>query len=126
MKSDGPRRIYIIDEHEPVRKALAERLRRSPAVEVIGESGAATEAAEEARSRGAEIVLIEIKRGDGLGLELVRLLASTPPAAPRVLVLTSYPTAWEEGAARRAGAEDYLLKDIDPEELITRILAQPA
>lgn len=119
--SAGIRRIYIIDEHEPVRKALAERLRRSPDLEVVGESGAATEAAEEARARDAEVVLIEIKRGDGLGLELVRLVASSP-TAPRVLVLTSYPTDWEAGAARRAGADDYLLKDIDPEELIERIL----
>lgn len=119
--SVGNRRIYIIDEHEPVRKALGERLRRSPAVEVVGESGAATEAAHDAQSLNAEVVLIEIKRGDGLGLELVRLLASSSNA-PRVLVLTSYPSAWEEAAARRAGAEDYLLKDIDPEELIERIL----
>jgi DNA-binding NarL/FixJ family response regulator len=40
-----------------------------------------------------------------------------------VAVLTSYPSTWERKAAQRAGAEAYLLKDIDSEELIRRICA---
>ena len=118
----APPRVYIIDEHQPVRRALADRLGRTSAVAVIGDSGDAADAVKEACDRKADVVLIEIKRGDGLGLELVRQL-STSPQGPTVLVLTSYPTDWEETAARRAGAERYLLKDIDPEELLQHILA---
>jgi DNA-binding NarL/FixJ family response regulator len=67
-----------------------------------------------------DLVLLEIKRKDGMGLELLRQL-STLSAAPRLAVLTSYPSEWEEEAALRAGAERYLLKNIDSEDLITTI-----
>ncbi|HSR47344.1 MAG TPA: response regulator [Anaerolineales bacterium] len=121
MSTAAPR-VYIIDEHEPVRHALAGRLGRTAAVDVVGDTGDAAEAVREADTLKADVVLVEIKRGDGMGLELVRQLA-TIREAPKVVVLTSYPSDWEEAAARRAGAEHYLLKEIDPEELIQHILA---
>ena len=113
-------RVYIIDEHEPVRLALADRLTRAAQIRVLGHSGNADEAVAEIRRTQPEIVLLEVKRSDGLGLELLRQVAemSNPP---KVLVLTSYPTEWEAEAATRAGAHSYLLKDIDTEELIRKI-----
>jgi DNA-binding NarL/FixJ family response regulator len=74
----------------------------------------------EVRSQTPDVVLVEIKRTDGMGLEIVRQIASLTPA-PRLVVLTSYPSAWEQEAACRAGATSYLLKDIDSEELIRHI-----
>jgi two-component system response regulator DevR len=121
MSTAAPR-VYIIDEHQPVRHALADRLGRTTAVVVVGETGDAAEAVKEANNRKADVVLVESKRADGMGLELVRQL-STNPAGPKVIVLTSYPSDWEEAAARRAGAWHYLLKELDPEELIQQILA---
>ncbi len=121
-RNEGPARIYIIDERESVRHALADRLARTMSVAVVGESGDASQALQAAREAEADIVLVEIKRGDGMGLELVRQL-STAPERPRVVVLTSYPTEWEEAAAKRAGASAYLLKDIHTEELLQHILA---
>lgn len=120
--SPVPPRVYIIDEHQPVRNALADRLGRTTTVTVVGDTGDVAEAVKEASSRKADVVLVEIKRGDGMGLELVRQL-TTRPEAPKVIVLTSYPSEWEEAAARRAGARHYLLKELDPEELIQNILA---
>jgi DNA-binding NarL/FixJ family response regulator len=118
----APVRVYIIDEHEPVRRALAERLAQSTDVRVAGHAGEAQIALGDLGRHGADVVLVEIKRSDGLGLELVRQLADAPHA-PKMIVLTSYPTEWEEQAARRAGASGYLLKDIEAEELIRRLLA---
>lgn len=115
-------RVYIIDEHEPVRRALADRLAQSREVKVTGHAGEAQEALRDPASQSADVVLVEIKRTDGMGLELVRQLAEAP-LAPKTIVLTSYPTEWEEQAARRAGAAGYLLKDINPEELIRRLRA---
>jgi len=68
-----------------------------------------------------DVVLIEVKRSDGLGLEVLRQVAELPNP-PKVLVLTSYPTEWEAQAATRAGASSYLLKDIDLEVLIHQIV----
>ncbi len=117
----GPPRIYIIDERESVRRALADRLARTMSVAVVGESGEASQALRAALDAEVDIVLVEIKRGDGMGLELVRQLSAVPEP-PRVVVLTSYPTEWEEAAAKRAGASAYLLKDIHTEELLQHIL----
>jgi DNA-binding NarL/FixJ family response regulator len=69
-----------------------------------------------------DVVLIEVKRKDGMGLELLRQV-STLPNHPKVAVLTSYPSDWEQEAASRAGAKNYLLKDIDLDELIGSIVS---
>ncbi len=67
-----------------------------------------------------DVVLIEVKRRDGMGLEILRQLA-TLPHQPRIAVLTTYPSSWEQEAAQRAGAIAYLLKDIDSQELVRSI-----
>ena len=117
----GPPRIYIIDERESVRRALGDRLAQTASVTVVGDAGDASRALQALHEGGVDVVLVEIKRGDGLGLELVRQLSASSKA-PRVIVLTSYPTDWEEAAAKRAGASAYLLKDLNTEELLQQIL----
>jgi len=113
-------RVYIIDEHDRVRRALAERLSRAGVFEVIGHTGGVAGVIEEIKKNAPDIVLVEIKRSDGMGIEILRQIGGLPDA-PKLVVLTSYPSAWEEKAARRAGASSYLLKDIDTEELIRHI-----
>jgi DNA-binding NarL/FixJ family response regulator len=113
-------RLYIVDEHEQVRIALAERLGQSRNLTVVGHTADCSQAVEEIDAHNAEIVLIEVKRKDGMGLELTRQIASMPQG-PRLVVLTSYQKTWEEEAAARAGAVTYLLKDLDSEELIRKI-----
>jgi len=116
----SPARLYIIDEHDTVRSALADRLDQAANLTVVGRAGDAELVMRDIRSDKPDVVLVEVKRSDGLGLEIVRQIAAMP-TPPQLVVLTSYPTEWEEEAARRAGANSYLLKDIDSEELIRRI-----
>lgn len=113
-------RVYIIDEHESVRSALAERLGRSAELKVVGNSGDVEQILRDIKDGKPDLVLLEVKRRDGMGLELLRQL-SRLTNAPRLAVLTSYPSKWEEEAALRAGAERYLLKNIDSEDLIATI-----
>jgi DNA-binding NarL/FixJ family response regulator len=113
-------RVYIIDEHADVRTALAERLASEAELHVLGHSGDAEEAMNIGMEEKPDVVLIEVKRSDGMGLEILRQLASLPHQ-PRVAVLTTYPSSWEQEAAERAGAIAYLLKDIDSEELVRSI-----
>lgn len=113
-------RVYIVDEHSAVREALAERLERAASLDVIGHCDRAEEAVLAVGSNHANVVLVETKRSDGMGLEILRQI-SAMSHAPLVLVLTSYPSQWEKDAARRAGAKGYLLKDIDTDELIRHI-----
>jgi DNA-binding NarL/FixJ family response regulator len=103
-----------------VRRALAERLSRAGSAVIVGDAAEAAEAMASIGQGEVDVVLVEIKRSDGMGLELVRQI-SAPPDAPKVVVLTTYPTDWEEAAARRAGAAAYLLKDLDAKELLRHI-----
>jgi DNA-binding NarL/FixJ family response regulator len=113
--------VYIADEHESVRSALADRLDRTADLTVIGQAGDAEKVLKEIRKEQPDVVLIEVKRSDGLGLEIVRQIA-TLPFSPLLIVLTSYASNWEQKAASRAGAARYLLKEIDSDELIRHII----
>jgi DNA-binding NarL/FixJ family response regulator len=112
--------VYIVDEHEPVRTALAERLGQADGLLILGHTGDAEQVVSEIEQTKPDIVLFEVKRSDGLGLELLRQLAALQKA-PKLVVLTSYPSTWEKDAATRAGAVSYLLKDVESEELIENI-----
>lgn len=112
--------LYIIDEYEKVRSALAERLSQSTSLSVLGHGSDCAMVLQEIDSLRPDIILIEVKRRDGMGLELTRQLASLS-YAPRLVVLTSYQKTWEEQAAARAGAATYLLKELNSEDLIHKI-----
>ncbi len=113
-------RLYIIDEHVTVRSALAERLDQAADLHVIGHAGDVKEVMQDVGEKKPDIVLLEVKRKDGMGLEILRSIVAMD-CSPRLAVLTSYPTKWEEDAALRAGAVCYMMKDIDSEELIRMI-----
>jgi len=113
-------RLYIIDEHVTVRSALAERLDQAADLHVIGHAGDVEEVMQDVGEKKPDIVLLEVKRKDGMGLEILRSIVAMD-CSPRLAVLTSYPTKWEEDAALRAGAVCYMMKDIDSEGLIRMI-----
>jgi DNA-binding NarL/FixJ family response regulator len=114
--------VYIVEEHDSVRSALVERLSQAPAIEVVGHSGMAEMVIEEIPQLHPDVVLLEVKRSDGMGLELLRRLKELPEP-PKIVVLTSYPAEWEEESAARTGADAYVLKDIDTDELLRIIEA---
>ena len=115
-----PLRVFIIDDHDDVRRALTARLNAAPGVRVVGEAADAEDGLLQTRSLRPDVVLVETKRGDGRGLEIVSWIAQSGIGA-RVVVLTSYPSEWERWAAHRAGAARYLLKDIGSPLLIDQI-----
>jgi len=67
--------VYLIEEHTQVREALAERLSNIEGVELVGQAGDAQDALREVERLRPQVILIESKREDGLGLELVRQAA---------------------------------------------------
>lgn len=115
-----PIRVAIVDEHGDVRQALRYRLGSAPDIAVVGDVAEAEMAVSLVRSERPDVVLLETKRGDGRGLELVNWIAESGLGCV-VVVLTSYPSEWERWAAHRAGAVNYMLKDIDSSVLIERI-----
>lgn len=114
--------VYLIEPHSAVRQALTEWLGQSEQLRLVGCSGDIDTARREIERTQPEVVVLEIKRANGQGLQLISSLTAQP-ARPRILVLTSYETDWERDAVLRAGADAYVLKDIDTHLLMELILS---
>jgi len=117
--------LFIIDHHEPTRQALSQRLSRVTGITVLGMVGSSREGIAQSRALHPDVVLLEPKLSDGRGLDVLRAIRANNPST-RVIVLTSYEDDLEQRAALKAGAECYLLKDIDTEKLVEVILGQTA
>ncbi len=116
----NPLKVYLIDDHPAVRQALRERLCSAQGILVVGETGEAEAGLLAVRTLRPDVVIVETKRADGRGLEIVSWIAQSGLGA-KVVVLTSYPSEWERWAAHRAGASLYLLKDIDSPQLVEQV-----
>jgi DNA-binding NarL/FixJ family response regulator len=110
----------IVDDHERVRCELVTSLARCETVEVVGATGCAEEAARWLAERHPDVVLLDVKRDDGGGLDLCRCLSGNGHGCA-VVVLTSYLSGEEWREAREAGATDYLFKQIDFKALLAKI-----
>jgi DNA-binding NarL/FixJ family response regulator len=110
----------IVDDHERVRRELAATLARCETVEVVGATGSAEEAARWLSEHRPDVVLLDVKRDDGGGLDLCRRLSGNGHGCP-VVILTSYLSREEWREAREAGATDYLFKQIDSKALVAKI-----
>ena len=112
--------IVIIDDHDVVRQALAARLCTERDFEVVAETANVETGLAAVVDKNPDIVLLDPKRTDGRGLELLGRLAQISAGA-RVVVLTSYTSNWDLWTTHRTGAEYYLLKDIDTAGLVERL-----
>jgi len=110
----------IVDDHERVRHELVASLGRSGMVEVVGATGCAEEATRWLTERQPDVVLLDVKRDDGGGVDLCRRLTGNGHACA-VLILTSYLSREEWRDAQEAGATDYLFKQIDSKALLAKI-----
>lgn len=114
-------RVMIVDDHSDVLQALATQLSISPSIEVVGQASEPEDALESAARLHPDVLLIEPKRQDGRGLELIHLIANQHSVGS-LIVLTSYASEWEAWVTHKAGAAAYLLKDINTSDLVQRLL----
>jgi DNA-binding NarL/FixJ family response regulator len=117
--------LFIIDDRESVRNALAQRLSRVPGIHVVGTAGTSQDGINLVRIMRPDVILIELKLADGLGLDALRTIRAENPTT-RIIVLTSYLDDFERQVALKLGAERYLLKHIDSQGLAEMILDQNA
>ena len=114
-------RVLLIDDHALVRKGI-EGLLRSRGVEVIASVGSGDEGVRCALELAPDIVLLDVKMPGMNGIETLNSLRAHGVAAP-VLMLTMSSEDSDISAALRAGAQGYLLKDMEPEELVPALEA---
>ncbi|OYX37998.1 MULTISPECIES: response regulator [unclassified Sphingomonas] len=110
--------ILIVDDEPAIRRLVRGAIER--AGYSVSEAQTAAEALIEAHREGCELVLLDLGLPDRDGLELVTLLRAIDRA---VIVLTARDATAEKVAALDLGADDYVVKPFDTEELLARIRA---
>jgi NarL family two-component system response regulator LiaR len=113
-------RVVIADDHAVVRQGLRTFLDLQDDMEVVGEAADGAEAVDVAERLEADVVLVDLVMPGVDGLEALRALRERVPAA-RALVLSSFIDDEKLFPAVRAGAAGYLLKDVQPQELVAAI-----
>ena len=109
-------RVLLIDDHALVRKGLAELL-GSRGIEVVASAGTGADGVKQALALTPDIILLDIKMPGMNGIDTLNALRASGVKAP-VLMLTMSREDVDLEAALRGGAQGYLLKDMDPEDLI--------
>jgi DNA-binding NarL/FixJ family response regulator len=120
MERDGLVRVFLVDDHEVVRRGVAEVLEDDPGITVAGEAGSAAEALARVPAVRPDVVLIDMRLPDGDGADLCRGLLERVPGL-RCLVLTSYAEQEALEAAIRAGASGFLLKQVRGPALLSAV-----
>jgi two-component system response regulator DevR len=115
-------RIMIVDDHEVVRVGLKTLLNHQPQFEVVAEARTAHEAIEKADIHRPDVILMDIRLPGTSGIDACQAIKKEHPEI-KVIMLTSYEEDEVLFSAIRAGAETYLLKQIDSQSLIQAIEA---
>jgi DNA-binding NarL/FixJ family response regulator len=115
-------RVLLADDHQLVRSGLAALLAGSEDIEVVGTAANGAEAVEMAGRFTPDVVLMDLVMPVMDGVEATRRLVAALPSA-QVVVLTSFSDQERILAALDAGAIGYLLKDVDPAELVRGVRA---
>jgi DNA-binding NarL/FixJ family response regulator len=115
-------KVFLVDDHEMVRRGVADLLDDEPDLVVIGEAASVSEALARIPAAGPDIVLLDVRLPDGSGVELCRELRSALPGL-NCLMLTSYTDEEAMMEAILAGAGGYVIKDIKGMELVAAVRA---
>ena len=117
-----PIRVYLLDDHELVRRGLHDLLSAEDDVEIVGESGSAVQAVTDILELAPDVAVLDGRLPDGSGIEVCREVRDHNPGI-RALILTSYDDDKALFAAIMAGADGYVLKQIAGTDLIDGIRA---
>jgi two-component system response regulator DevR len=113
-------RIFLLDDHEIVRRGVADLLNSVPDFEVIGEAGTVAEALRRLPAAVPDVAILDGRLPDGSGIEVCRIIREQNPTV-RCLILTSYDDDEAIFAAVLAGAAGYVLKQIRGSNLIDAV-----
>lgn len=115
-------RLMVVDDHAMVRRGLKTFLMACPDIEVVGEAANGVEGVAKAAVLVPDVVLMDLCMPGIDGIEATRRLKAVSPNST-VIMFTSHYDQERMFSAIKAGALSYLLKDIEPEDLIRAIRA---
>ncbi len=113
-------RVFLVDDHEIVRRGIADLIDAETDLEVVGESGTVGQALDRIAATLPDVAVLDVRVPDGSGLDLCRAIRSAHPAVT-CLILTAYADDEASYSAVLAGAAGYVLKDIRGQGLLDGI-----
>ncbi|NUS42701.1 MAG: response regulator transcription factor [Mycobacteriaceae bacterium] len=113
-------KVFLVDDHEIVRRGISELINAESDLDVIGEAGSYAQATARIPALRPDIAVLDVRLPDGNGIELCRELLSNLPDL-KCLILTSFTDEQAMLDAILAGASGYVVKDIRGLELISAI-----
>jgi two-component system, NarL family, response regulator DevR len=113
-------RVFLLDDHEIVRRGLTELLESQGDIEVVGESGLAQEATRRIPALRPHVAVLDARLPDGSGIDVCRDVRSQHPEIA-ALILTSYDDDEALFSAIMAGAAGYVLKQVRGNDLLDTV-----
>ena len=110
-------RVFLLDDHEVVRRGLRDLIEAEDDLEVVGEAGTAEEAYGRIPATRPDVAVLDVRLPDGDGIEVCRDIRSKHPEI-QCLMLTSFADDEALFAAIMAGADGYLLKQVKGTDLV--------
>jgi DNA-binding NarL/FixJ family response regulator len=115
-----PVKVFLLDDHEIVRRGVRELLEADGGIEVVGEASTAAEAVARIPATRPDVAVLDVRLPDGSGVEVCREVRSEQPSIA-CLMLTSFSDDDALFEAIMAGASGYVLKQIRGNDLVTAI-----
>jgi DNA-binding NarL/FixJ family response regulator len=113
-------RVFLLDDHEVVRRGIADLLSQEGDIEIVGESASAVEAAHRIPALRPDVAVLDGRLPDGSGIDVCRDVRAVDPTI-KGLILTSYEDDEALFAAIMAGAAGYVLKQIRGTDLVDAV-----
>jgi DNA-binding NarL/FixJ family response regulator len=115
-----PTRVFLLDDHEVVRRGVRDLLEAEEDLVVVGEAGTAEEAVGRIPATSPDVAVLDVRLPDGDGIEVCREVRSRHPEIACIM-LTSFSDDEAVYAAIMAGAAGYILKQVRGNDLIDGI-----
>jgi len=120
MNEELKQTILIVDDHPLFRKGLIQLIQSAEEFDIVGEASGGEEGIERAYELHPDMILLDLNMKDMSGIEVLKVIKAADMDS-RVIMLTVSDNADDLVAALRAGADGYLLKDMEPEDLLANI-----
>jgi two-component system, NarL family, response regulator DevR len=120
VPADGTVRVFLVDDHEVVRRGLAELLSAEDDIEIVGDAGTAGMALAGIARTKPTVAVLDVRLPDGNGVEVCREVRARDPEVA-CLMLTSFGDDEALFDAIMAGAAGYLLKDVKGQDLVDAV-----
>ncbi|WP_327116920.1 response regulator transcription factor [Streptomyces sp. NBC_01341] len=120
MREEGKITVFLLDDHEVVRRGVHELLSAEGDIEVVGEAGTAADALARITATRPDVAVLDVRLPDGSGVEVCREVRSADDRI-KCLMLTSYADDEALFDAIMAGASGYVLKAIRGNELLSAV-----